>query len=615
MRLLFALGPVQVFVDQSRRTRDFWASSWLLSWLSGQAMLAGLRSSAKARMESPAFDATAIIELIARSHAALPNRFDLTTDDASAAGRSAASAAQQAWKSLTDAVWSEFVEAVADQGNGTRAIWERQVSSFWEIAWVVSDDGSEIMRRKFWRTPSITIEPGDHCALMPQWQELSGHVASSGSQARARQREFWEQVRKRSGSSTLDFDAREQFCAVALTKRLFPRLPASLRQRLFGAPVDQSFWPSTTDLAAEPWRKNITARFPERAIQYANEVAEATGHPNTFANLHGNYLIETALANDAGTPVITGLRQNLIEALRALCVHVGSAPSSYYAILRADGDKIGEQARDAREAGRMETFTRSLTTFTERIPRVVQNSGGHCVYAGGDDVLALCNVEDAIRCAGSIEQAFAEAFARYETPPTISVAVLFVHFRLALREAFAASHRLLDDVAKHKAGRASLALAVHKGSAPAAEFAAPWSWWREIRDGRPRLELLPTLIDAPRNGDAGHAAITRHYVYKVDAMLQSLRSEHEQRRLPGTFLTLDHALNRELPALLTSELLVGRSPPSNLDNLNAVREEARARVDLFVDFCRQVDGRGPRPGTFSLDGPRLAIFLSGEDRT
>jgi CRISPR-associated protein Cmr2 len=34
----FTLGPVQSFVAQARRTRDFWAGSFILSWLSAVAM-------------------------------------------------------------------------------------------------------------------------------------------------------------------------------------------------------------------------------------------------------------------------------------------------------------------------------------------------------------------------------------------------------------------------------------------------------------------------------------------------------------------------------------------------------------------------------------------------
>jgi len=35
----FTLGPVQGFVAEARRTRDFWAGSFLLSYLAGIAML------------------------------------------------------------------------------------------------------------------------------------------------------------------------------------------------------------------------------------------------------------------------------------------------------------------------------------------------------------------------------------------------------------------------------------------------------------------------------------------------------------------------------------------------------------------------------------------------
>ena len=36
--LYFNFTPVQSFVAQARRTRDLWAGSYLLAWLSGQAM-------------------------------------------------------------------------------------------------------------------------------------------------------------------------------------------------------------------------------------------------------------------------------------------------------------------------------------------------------------------------------------------------------------------------------------------------------------------------------------------------------------------------------------------------------------------------------------------------
>ena len=36
--LNFSIGPVQGFIARARKTRDFWAGSFLLSYLAGQAM-------------------------------------------------------------------------------------------------------------------------------------------------------------------------------------------------------------------------------------------------------------------------------------------------------------------------------------------------------------------------------------------------------------------------------------------------------------------------------------------------------------------------------------------------------------------------------------------------
>lgn len=50
----FTLGPVQGFAAQARRTRDFWAGSFLLSWLAGAAMQTVIAQQGK--IESPTAD-------------------------------------------------------------------------------------------------------------------------------------------------------------------------------------------------------------------------------------------------------------------------------------------------------------------------------------------------------------------------------------------------------------------------------------------------------------------------------------------------------------------------------------------------------------------------------
>ena len=49
----FTLGPVQSFVAQARRTRDFWAGSFLLSWLSAVAIQAVKAQGGEVRFPIP----------------------------------------------------------------------------------------------------------------------------------------------------------------------------------------------------------------------------------------------------------------------------------------------------------------------------------------------------------------------------------------------------------------------------------------------------------------------------------------------------------------------------------------------------------------------------------
>lgn len=174
--LHFTLGPVQAFVADARRMRDFWAGSFLLSWLSGKAMQAveadgGTIVFPEAKSD-PLFKA---LKGQGTPHVgSLPNRFKAEIPE----GFNPANAGQAvlaAWQKLADAVWEEFVQPVAAKGKDTKAIWDRQVGNFWEIAWVVGpdpgdgSDGAWLERRKNWRSHwPAEPEGGDKCRdLLP----------------------------------------------------------------------------------------------------------------------------------------------------------------------------------------------------------------------------------------------------------------------------------------------------------------------------------------------------------------------------------------------------------------------------------------------------------------
>jgi CRISPR-associated protein Cmr2 len=142
--LHFTFGPVQGFVAQARRTRDLFSGSFLLSWLAYKAMDAA--RTAGGEISLPDFAAVKkLVETDHAKHAGAPNRFIAEFSDEEAADNAAAAAdaaLQTEWQKIAAAVWEKIIAPVAAEqhGNGTAAIWNRQIENFWEVAWAIGTE-------------------------------------------------------------------------------------------------------------------------------------------------------------------------------------------------------------------------------------------------------------------------------------------------------------------------------------------------------------------------------------------------------------------------------------------------------------------------------------------
>lgn len=209
----FTLGPVQGFVAQARRTRDFWAGSFILSWLSSMAIAAIQRQGGQVVFPVP--DEAYLRYLYNQAseqdlppqQGSIPNRFRATTAQVQTGFQPefVTQAVQSAWKALAQAVWRHDLSDIASAT--TRTIWDRQVDSFWEISWVLSEAGqaaSLLDRRKNWRNTVPPQEPGHKCMMMDGWQELSGVTETALKVVD----QFWSRLRQ-SGRPGIDTDLRE----------------------------------------------------------------------------------------------------------------------------------------------------------------------------------------------------------------------------------------------------------------------------------------------------------------------------------------------------------------------------------------------------------------------
>lgn len=621
-RLHFSIGPVQGFVSAARRTRDLWAGSWLLSHLSEQAVKAvastdGVKLILPQTATGGSTSETGNVELI--PIAVTPNRLIAEGDEQAlrTAAHAAVKAVQAEWKTIHQTVWSDFVEPVvkAGSGNDTAGIWERQVTHFWEINWVIGDV-SAAAGRKAWRSAEADEEWGFRCALFPHLQELSGAI---GQRKPNEFKEFWQKIGQSNKVGEYDLDELEAMSAIGLIKRLYPRLDR------FKALQDQG-WPSTAWVAALPWIKKVMKDHLSAADAYvraieaglpAERIFGSTGpakqvsdvSANGFPCLDGQLLFGRgieALAREKdaqGKPKLDDQeKQKLVQAHRTLCKEAKGGPVPWFGVLVMDGDQMGKLLGTLNEDERSK-LSKALGAFAKKVNEVVEKHGGRTVYAGGDDVLALLPAASAIECAQELRSKYIASFEKQLGKNHagmkwvgISAGLVFADWKTPLRQVLREAHRLLDDVAKEATGRDALAVSVWLASGNACQWSAPWEMVNAEEDG-----LLRDLLHCGKSNE-----VSAGFVYGVRESLMGLFDRPRDR--PGEFAKFPEGLDLEQMLLADLVRIHGNERKVNHEKTAASLTRLSQRHRRIFDS----DGKASFPvekDSFSFDGLRLSRFL------
>ena len=499
----------------------------------------------------------------------------------------------------------------------------RQVGAFWEVTWTAAPegDGSGLLaRRKHWRSRRPPDEPGEKCTVMPDLQELSGCLAAESRASREQRDEFWRRVRRRLGP--LDIEDNERLCAIALVTRLFSKVsPQALAWK-----IDTAHWPSTVYVGAVPWIRRVVDMAPGRAREYAEAVRQKAGPgvlgerrppfagldaevAGDFAKLDANYFHREFVQSERLCPLAddaaTGARKRLAGLLAAICEARDAggrplgAPPAFYALILADGDRLG---RMVGELGRAQVG-QALFTFTNEVPQIVREHAGVTVYAGGDDVMAMLPGPTALTCAASLSASYRAAF---DGGPgaTLSAAVVYAHVRLPLRSVLHEARRLLDDVAKDGNGRDSLAAAVLKPGGLHCQWTSTWKR-TDLDDGsQSAVNLVRRLVDHLGEG-AAEPGLSSALIYRLRETLAMLCGWDRWR--PGYW--------GALPAELDARQFVRAEIAHSL----AVRMGGGAedRADELTDLVWRVLGpsraRGDGAGTADDAARSLRVTEVGVD--
>jgi hypothetical protein len=103
---------------------------------------------------------------------------------------------------------------------------------------------------------------------------------------------------------------------------------------------------------------------------------------------------------------------------------------AYYAILVADGDKMGAAIDALTSVNDHRNFSQQVAQFAQNAERIVRAYDGHLVYCGGDDVLALLPANRALACARKLHEAFVSCMQPVMpsgVSPSLSAGIAIVH--------------------------------------------------------------------------------------------------------------------------------------------------------------------------------------------
>lgn len=611
----FTLGPVQSFVSQARRTRDFWAGSFLLSWLAGVAMKAVEAQQGRIRFPTP--DIQFMEALITGGQGphqgGIPNRFVAEVPPGFDA-KVIVETVQAAWRALAEAVHESDLKQF--ESLRTRAVWNRQINGFWEISWALTDDelATDLLdRRKNWRSHLPPDEPGLKCMMMDGWQELSGEAGPGVTETD----KFWRRVREGAGKGIkTDLRPDEHLCAIAFVKRRFVRHFAGLAITLPGGLAIKGWQlpqgvPSVAYMAAAPWLAALLNKADDDALRQFHDAAhELTGSygewdtniacvrnadaPKRWKSLDGNVFFENVLDNK-NVFEDQAQAQRVKKQLRKLREVARLDPvSPFYALLLMDGDSLGANMSDP---SKQKAITDGLAKFTRGVHDIVQQHNGFPIYAGGDDVLALVTLDQALPCAAALRRHYLDCFRGSGVETSLSGAIEYAHIKTPLGRVLHDAHELLGNVAKDGCGRDAIAVRVWKSGGLALQWAMPW----EIAapGGEP---VIARLVKAFAAADEDRQFSSKFF-YRIRERFEMLNpAEKNEPRVLS---------DEQAEILLASEYLnSGVATARNLD-------KARGIVRPLLEQCRPVTRLAGQPQdqwerdkTIRADAALLVRFLA-----
>jgi CRISPR-associated protein Cmr2 len=492
--LIVTLGPIQDFIAAARRTRDLWFGSWLLSELSKATAQAMAEECGLENLVFPGVLRRK--ELRTESNTSVANKIVIRVPD----GKDPAAVAtrgREGLKARLNDLRNQAFDKIASQYFQREAA-IAQVDDLIEYAWVSAPESGPggYAQARSQTEALLTARKNTRLWDKVTWGAEVPKSSIDGERESVLHEDLFDKVGKDDGLTPEQVRKRygvgraERICGVGLLKRHGIREDSNYAHH-FLSTGHLAAWPLYQRLKKvtlgedlkESWQEYLNVLEGAGVKLEDQEIAQGEGWKHfLFEKYDGSLLFENRLSEILEEFVPAGQLPEALRAARAALARflekLGvSTPLPYFAILVADGDKMGKAIERQSTFKGHRDLSRALNEFAQGVRTTVESThAGELVYAGGDDVLALVPLHQAIDCARTLANDFQKKLSGFPVDkdnrtPTLSVGIGISHFLDPLRSALNLA-RKAESLAKVE--RNSLAVIVDKRSGPPVEVTGIW---------------------------------------------------------------------------------------------------------------------------------------------
>lgn len=487
-------GPVQDFIHTARRTDDYWAGSFLLSYITTHIIkeLKGMGG----EIISPGHDNDPLAKAVLKDapiknealQPSLPNRVIAMLDckDADTLKKNL----KKVRNAVLEKIAELFVKAEKEITKKSDTVSYAQIEDIFELyfSFIESSDScygdllkkaeDALAARKNIRNFNHFIAKGHKCTQCGIREPLRGDVSTNPDLPALK--DYWKKLC--TGNYTYTFKDNERLCAICTGKRI-------LRGQFGPDGI-----PSTSTIATSAWLSEIVNKLENEKVynfidKLNNEklnnkiiphkgtrVQRNSNKNNLLFDIEGSCFFSDSYSRfekDCSRDNEKSVAQEAKKALEEM-LEGHSKPPKYYTILSIDGDSMGRKIRSLNDRERHKEVSRRLSGFTKYVYETIKsNYHGYVVYYGGDEGMILLPLSEILGFMNIIRKEFTKQITSDSEFFTLSVGAAIVHHQAPLGRGLKAANEALR-LAKKIKDKNAFSFNIHIRSGSQTFCVSPW---------------------------------------------------------------------------------------------------------------------------------------------